>query len=260
MPSPAFSSRLLLALAIAVKVLGAALWCSAAPAWVCLGLFFVPDFFLLYQLLVPSSQQLCPAFTRFETSRPEIWLTIDDGPDPDDTPLILDLLDRHQAGATFFLIGARAARHPHLVADILQRGHEVGHHTHTHPAFTFWCAGPGRTRTELDNGLTALRAAGAQPRWFRAPVGIKNFFLNPALNARGLRCVGWNVRSLDSVSTNPAAVVARVMARVRPGAIILMHEGPSLATTVRVRALEGVLGALAARGLACVLPEPAQLR
>jgi peptidoglycan/xylan/chitin deacetylase (PgdA/CDA1 family) len=247
-------------LAIAVKVLGAALWCSAAPAWVCLGLFFVPDFFLLYQLIVPSSQQLCPVFTRFETSRREIWLTIDDGPDPDDTPRILDLLDRHQARATFFVIGERAARHPHLVADILRRGHEVGHHTHTHPAFTFWCAGPGRTRAELDDGLFALRAAGAQPRWFRAPVGIKNFFLNTALNARGLRCVGWSMRSLDSVSADPAKVVARVMARVSPGSIVLMHEGPKLAPAVRMHALEGLLSALTARGLACVLPDPGQLR
>ncbi len=260
MPSPAFHPRLLLTLAIAVKVLGAALWWSAAPAWVCLGLFFLPDFLLLYQLFVPSSQQLCPAFTRFETPRQEIWLTIDDGPDPDDTPKILDLLDRHHAHATFFLIGKRAARHPRLVADILRRGHEIGHHTHTHPAFTFWCAGPGRTRTELDDGLTALCATGAQPRWFRAPVGIKNFFLNRALNTRGLRCVGWSVRSLDSVSADPAMIVARVMARVHPGSIVLMHEGPALSSAVRVRALESLLAALAARGLACVLPEADQLR
>ena len=190
----------------------------------------------------------------------EVWLTIDDGPDARDTPRILDLLDLHRARATFFLIGDRAARFPELVREILRRGHEIGHHTQTHPLGGFWCATPSSVRRELDQGLATLAAAGAQPRWFRAPAGIKNLFLPRALTERGLRCVGWNVRSLDSISRDPAWVLARVMRQVQPGSIVLMHEGPPLDARVRVRALELVLNELAARKIDCVLPAPAQLR
>jgi peptidoglycan/xylan/chitin deacetylase (PgdA/CDA1 family) len=215
---------------------------------------------VFYQLFVPSSQRLCRVFTRFDTPRAEIWLTIDDGPDADDTPRILDLLDRHRARAAFFLIGARAAKHPELVAEILRRGHEIAHHTHTHPTRSFWCAGPGRVRAELDDGLAAIRAAGGQPRWFRPPVGIKSLFLGPILKERALECVGWSVRSHDSILRDPERVVRRVLDRLHPGAIVLVHEGEPLDPRVRVRAIERLLEELAARKFACVLPERTQLR
>jgi peptidoglycan/xylan/chitin deacetylase (PgdA/CDA1 family) len=254
--------RVMLTAAVACKVLAVGLWIFTSAHWIAIAGFFAPDFFVLYQLLAPSSQGICRVFTHFETTRPEIWLTIDDGPDAQDTPRILDLLDRHRARATFFVIGERAERAPALVAEILRRGHEVGHHTQTHPLRTFWCATPSRVRAELDEGFATLAAAaaGTRPRWFRAPAGIKGFFLAPALAERGLQCVGWNVRSLDSISRDPARVLARVKPRLQPGAIVLMHEGPSLDPRVRVRALELVLDELAARGLACVLPAPEQLR
>jgi peptidoglycan/xylan/chitin deacetylase (PgdA/CDA1 family) len=91
-------------------------------------------------------------------------------------------------------------------------------------------------------------------------VGIKSPFLGKALRQRGLRCVGWSVRSRDTVSRDPDRLAARVMQAVRPGAIVLMHEGASLDPRVRVRALEQVLVQLAARQLACVLPAPESLR
>ena len=252
--------RPMLLVSAAGKAAAVALWVRGGSPAAAVAFFFLPDFFLLYHLFVPSAQGLCRVGTRLATDRPEIWLTIDDGPDADDTPRILALLDRHQARATFFLIGERAARHPGLVAEILRRGHEVGHHTHTHPVGTFWCATPARVRAELDDGLAVFSRAGAHPRWFRAPVGIKNLFLGRALAERGLHCVGWSVRSLDSVSRDPAAVVARVMARLRPGSIVLMHEGAALDPRVRVRALELLLIALAERRFTCVLPAAGQLR
>jgi peptidoglycan-N-acetylglucosamine deacetylase len=243
----------------ALKVVSVALW-FAGWQGAALIVFFGTDVFLLHGVFVPSAQGICPVFTRFETDRSEIWLTIDDGPDPADTPRILDLLDGHGARATFFLIGERAANQPAIVAEIVRRGHEVAHHTHTHPARTFWCAGPARVRRELDAALAAMRPAGTPPRWFRPPVGIKNFFLGGELAKRGLRCVGWSVRSYDSIMRDPAKVAGRVMAKIRPGAIVVMHEGEWLDRNVRVRALELVLEALAARDVRCVLPPPAQLR
>jgi peptidoglycan/xylan/chitin deacetylase (PgdA/CDA1 family) len=252
--------RALLIISATGKAVAALLWAYTSWHWAAAGFFFLPDLFIFYQIFVPSAGVLCPVRTRFETSQPEIWLTIDDGPDEEDTPRILDLLDRHRARATFFLIGERAERYPHLVSEILRRGHQVGHHTHTHPMTTFWCASPRRVRAELDACLAALGRAGARPSLFRAPVGIKNLFLADELNRRGLTCVGWSVRSLDSVSRDPARVAARVIRSVRPGSIVLMHEGAFLDARVRVHALGLLLDQLDARRMACVHPSADQMR
>ena len=222
--------------------------------------YFVPDLWVLYHLFVPGAQGLCRNFTRFETDQPEIWLTIDDGPDPQDTPQLLDLLDRHRAKATFFVIGDRAARHPELLAEIVRRGHEVGHHTQTHPVAMFWCASQARVHAELDASLAVLGKSNIQPRWFRPPVGIKNFLLPAALAARHLQCVGWSIRSGDCHSRRPENVVARIMHRLHPGAIVLVHEGPSVPQPVRVNAIALLLEALGAKHYRCILPRPEQLR
>lgn len=240
------------------KVVAVLLWRQGGSPYIAAAAFFLPDVVLLYQLLAPSAQWVCRVFTHFATDRPEICLTIDDGPDEEDTPRILDLLDRHGARATFFLIGERAVRHPDLVAEIRRRGHEIGHHTHTHPLESFWCAGPLRVRAELDGSLPLFQSVSS--RWFRPPAGIKSFFLARALAERDLRCVGWSVRSRDTMSRDPGAVAERVMKRVQPGSIVLMHEGASLDPRVRVRALELLLEGLAARRFACVTPRLEQLR
>jgi peptidoglycan/xylan/chitin deacetylase (PgdA/CDA1 family) len=252
--------RAMLFVSAAGKAAAVLLWTLTSWRWAGAACFFLPDLFIIYQIFVPSAGMLCRVYTRFETARPEIWLTIDDGPDDEDTPRILDLLDRHGARATFFLIGERAERFPMLVSEILRRGHGVGHHTQTHPSATFWRATPARVRAEIDAGLLALGKSGANPSWFRPPVGIKNLFLADELRRRGLGCVGWNVRSRDSFSRDPEQVASRVMRSVRPGSIVLMHEGPFLARSVRVRALELLLERLSAVRMACVLPAAGQLR
>jgi peptidoglycan-N-acetylglucosamine deacetylase len=243
----------------AVKLAGFVVTLTGSP-WIGVALFIAPDLLVLLHLFAPAGAGLGEVLTRFETSRSEIWLTIDDGPDESDTPRILDALDRYGAKATFFLIGERAERHPGIVAEILRRGHDVAHHTHTHPVSNFWCATPARVRTELDRALAALRLGGAAPRWFRAPVGIKNPFLGPELARRGLRYVGWSIRSHDTSRQEPAIIVQRVLEQIRPGTIVLMHEGDCLSLSVRVHAIEQLLEALAARQFSCVLPAEQQLR
>jgi len=245
---------LLVLKAVAILLVLCGLWRAAVIVYV------VPDLWVLYNLFVPSAQGLCRSFTHFATGQPEIWLTIDDGPDPADTPQILDLLDRHQARATFFLIGERAAQQPDLVREIVRRGHEVGHHTHTHPVGSFWCASRTRLHAELDTAIGVLQPLGPALRWFRAPVGIKHLLLPRALSSRGLQCVGWSIRSGDSFSRKPEAVVARVMRELRPGAIVLVHEGRTVPPPIRVTAIAQLLEALARAGYRCILPAPAQLR
>ena len=113
---------------------------------------------------------------------------------------------------------------------------------------------------ELDDGLAALQQAGVRPHWFRPPVGIKNLFLSDALSRRELACVTWNVRSGDCVARDPDRVVSHVLKRIKPGSIILMHEGPAVPPLVRVEAIGRLLAALKARGVACVVPSAGQLR
>ncbi|MBL9205610.1 MAG: polysaccharide deacetylase family protein [Opitutaceae bacterium] len=241
-------------------VAGIVLWRAGIhPIWVG-AVLVVTGLPLAWALLVPGAQGLGPVVTRFETERREVWLTIDDGPDPEDTPRVLEVLARHRAHATFFVVGERADRHLPLIQEIVHRGHEVAHHTHTHPEATFWCARSGRVERELDDTLAVLSPIGVVPRWFRAPVGIKNVFLWTATAARGMRVVGWTVRSWDSVARDPEAVAKLVLRRVRPGSILLFHEGPRLRPAVRVAALDRTLKALTDAGYACVLPDPASLR
>jgi len=146
---------LLIILNLAGKVAALLVGWSAPAAG--LALWFGPDLLLAYHMFVPNASGLVRMHRRFATPRREVWLTIDDGPDPEDTPQIITLLAAQGARATFFVIGERAAAHPALIRAITAAGHEVAHHTYTHPLGAFWCASPARVARELDDGLAALR-------------------------------------------------------------------------------------------------------
>ena len=230
----------------------------AAPATT-LALWFLPDLLLAYHVFAPRAQGLVRTHCRFATDRREVWLTLDDGPDPEDTPRILELLATYGARATFFVIGEKALARPELIRVIAAAGHEVAHHTHTHPLAAFWCASPARVRRELDAGIEALRAAGVKPTRFRPPVGIKNFWLAAALRARGLTCVGWSARGLELRAGDAETVAARAVRGLAPGAILLLHEGPPVPAAIRVNAIRHVLERLREEGYQCVVPAPEQL-
>ncbi len=232
----------------------------ASPAPVtALALWLGPDALLAYHLFAMRAQGLVRTHRRFRTGRREVWLTIDDGPDPDDTPRILELLAAHGARATFFVIGENAARHPDLIRAIVAAGHEVAHHTHTHPLAWFWCASPRRVKHELEAGLAALRVTGVQPTRFRPPAGIKNLALGRALRARGLTCIGWSARGRESRRDDVDIVAARVLHHLAPGAILLLHEGPRVPPAIRLHAIRHVLQRLRDEGYRCVVPGPEQL-
>jgi peptidoglycan-N-acetylglucosamine deacetylase len=237
----------------------AALWVGWTAPAVALALWFGPDFLLAYHIFAPRAQGLLRTHRHFSTPRREVWLTIDDGPDPEDTPRILELLEAYGARATFFVIGENALRHPALVRAIADAGHEVAHHTHTHPLAMFWCAMPGRVRRELDEGLEALRRSGIIPTRFRPPAGVKNPWLEPILRDRGLTCVGWSVRGLEVWGGDAETVARRAVRGVRAGSILLLHEGPRVPAPIRVEAIRGVLEILREQGYRCVVPAPEQL-
>jgi peptidoglycan/xylan/chitin deacetylase (PgdA/CDA1 family) len=194
------------------------------------------------------------------TTGREVWLTIDDGPDPGSTPAVLELLGRHGARATFFLVGERVARHPELARRIVAAGHSIGIHTHTHPSWTFWCASPRRTAAEIDGCVAALLLANAPfEHYFRPPVGVRNPFLNPELASRGMVLVLWSGRGLEGGNKSPEAAIARIAHQIRPGGILLAHESGERPER-RLRYVGLLLEHLAREGYACVIPARESLR
>lgn len=209
-------------------------------------LFMVPVF-------LPNSRFYAPVLSRLPGSAPRVWLTIDDGPS-DQTPAVLDLLDRYQAKATFFLVGERALAQPDRVRQMLARGHALGNHSHRHPQTRFWRLGPAAMAAEIGECQKALTAiTGQPPRWYRSVVGMTNPFVAPALQQWQLTRVGWSARGYDGVDCQPAAVVERIAAQLGPGAIVLLHEGAAHGHNLAI--IEAVLQALQDRGLRAELPD-----
>jgi len=239
-----------------LKLIGLWLLIGMEHVWWGWLIFFSGGGVVLAQIFLPRAQGLCNVVTAFEPKGKEVWLTIDDGPDPEDTPAILDALAAHGAKATFFMIGDRAAEHPELVDQVLAGGHTIGTHTQTHPMRMYWIAGRACVRRELDDSLTTLNRAGHRIELYRSPVGIKNFFLRRALEERHLQYVAWTIRSGDALGRSVESVVRRVEKELRPGAILLMHEGSRLDPEVRVEAIRAVLAMLDQQDYSCVLPEP----
>ena len=219
--------------------------CRWHAALVCLGITAV---IMAYMALSPTTRLLGPVVTRLQQSS-GVLLTLDDGPDPETTPAVLDLLDHYQAKAVFYLIGDRVNRWPELAKEIVKRGHAVGNHSQTHPSASFWSLGPFRMWREI-NGCqeTLKRVLGIEPAWFRAPVGHYNSFVHQALAILRLRLMSWNCRGFDGTDNNVGRVLSRLDKDLKPGAIVLLHE----ATPQCVKVLEGVMQALAAKKLQVV--------
>jgi peptidoglycan/xylan/chitin deacetylase (PgdA/CDA1 family) len=178
--------------------------------------------------LWPRSRLLGPNLTRLPApaaERRQFALTLDDGPDPEITPRVLDLLDSHGVRATFFCIAQRAAQHPALVRDIVARGHDVQNHSHAH-RHNFSLSGPGALRREIERAQQVLaELTGQVPHCFRAPAGLRNPFLDPVLHRLGLHLVSWTRRGFDTVTPDPQRVLARLTHGMAPGDIVLLHDG-----------------------------------
>jgi peptidoglycan/xylan/chitin deacetylase (PgdA/CDA1 family) len=192
--------------------------------------------------------------------RREIALTFDDGPDPDVTPRILDLLDAARVRATFFPIAAEAQRHPALVREIVRRGHSVQNHTQRH-VHHFSLLGPRRMAAEIGTAQRTLEdLTGHEPRFFRAPAGVRNPLLGPLLHRFDLRLVSWTRRGYDTVHGSPARVLERLVRGLAAGDILLLHDGNAArapdGVPVSLVVLPALLAEIAQRGLhAVTLPQ-----
>ncbi len=226
-------------------------------AWrVLLAVFFANHAVLTFAGLWPRCSWLGENWTRLpaaSVSRREIALTIDDGPDPEVTPAVLDLLDHYRVKATFFCIGDKARRLPELCRDIVARGHAVENHSEAH-RHNFSLLGPRGYRRELEAAQDTFAAiTGRRPQFFRAPAGLRNPFLGPVLDSMGLRLAAWTRRGFDTRTGDAGVVLKRLLPGLQPGAILLLHDGNSARSTAGVPVILEVLPELlqqaSARGL-----------
>lgn len=158
-------------------------------------------------------------------ARREVAVTIDDGPEPEVTPAVLDLLEAAGARATFFCIADRARRHPELVREIVRRGHSVQNHSDVH-SHRFSLLGPRGFAREIEAAQAVLSGiAGEAPRFFRAPAGLRNPFLAPVLHRAGLVLASWTRRGYDTRERDPQRVLQRLTRGLAAGDILLVHDG-----------------------------------
>ncbi len=178
---------------------------------------------------IPRSTLLGPNRTTIDDPS-AVALTFDDGPDPEVTPQVLDVLERRGVKATFFLIGERASLHPKLVSQIVAAGHGVENHTQHHSSW-FCTYTLKQLRRECMTAQQAICDAGAPaPTRFRAPAGVRSPWLQPVLSQMGLELTSWSRRGFDTSQRDPGRVLRRLTQGLSAGEILLLHDGNAATT------------------------------
>ena len=193
-----------------------------------------------------SVQVFGELYQRVETPERVVALTFDDGPGPANTPVVLELLARHQVKATFFMVGRNIEQHRELAARVLAEGHQLGNHSYSHKRMVL--SSPSFIEEEISRTDALLREAGAQGEiLFRAPFGKKLFVL-PWLLARDHRkSILFDVVPDDHELQDADVLTSRVLGATRPGSIILFHDGWA-AKPGTLEAVDRVLRQLKAQG------------
>jgi peptidoglycan-N-acetylglucosamine deacetylase len=203
-----------------------------------------------------TNARLFGSVVRTRKDQPRLALTFDDGPDPRFTRAISSLLTRRGHHATFFVLGAHVRAHPQLVAQLIADGHEVASHGDDHRLLAF--ASPRALRKQLDTTERAVEDVLGRPPapLFRAPHGVRSPWLVGVARRCGYRVCGWDGRVFDTSSPGVEEIVARVQRLLRPGAVVLLHDGDGSGRAASrqetLAALRPILDEIDRRGLRSV--------
>jgi len=163
-------------------------------------------------------------YCRKSTQEKMLALTFDDGPHPEHTPRVLDVLKQYHVKATFFIIGERITGNEEIVKRIHADGHQTGNHSFTHKK-TFPLLGAKKMTADLlQCEQTLNRITGCRSKWFRPPFGITNPNVAKAVKMRGYQVAGWSIRSLDTIIQDREKVIRRVVSRLSSGCVVLLHD------------------------------------
>ncbi len=206
-------------------------------------------------VVFPQLRMYAPVVCRGPAGLRRVALTFDDGPHPVTTRRILAALAGTRHRATFFVLGAKARRHPDVLREIHASGHTIGLHGDEHDRLHAFRM-PGRVHDQLEWAAHAVEdATGVRPRFFRPPLGHTSVHATPGVRRAGMTVVAWSARGLDGMrSRTPDAVLARVARSVSDGAIVMLHDASEHDDfePASVRALPALLRLLDDRDLTSV--------
>jgi len=191
-----------------------------------------------------QAQQKEHLFCRGPVRKRHIALTFNDGPNPEITPGLLEILEKYQVPATFFLIGREALSQVGLTKEVVKAGHEVGNHTMNHVK----CSEESERELfrQIQDAQDAIRfASGEEARWFRPPFGDFDESQLHLPFRSGLSTVYWTTKIKDRESDDSNAIVKQIKSGLAPGAILSLHEK----RTCVVEAMKAVIHAIQAADL-----------
>lgn len=180
---------------------------------------------LYYATVSVRSQWLGRTYWRGRRDRNAVALTFDDGPSPD-TEGILDVLAEHNLSAAFFMVGREVESFPGIAQRVFAEGHEVGNHSYSHPLYLLQRASETRDQVKRAQDVIA-ETIGVTPMLARPPYGVRTPAYFGATRALGLHTVQWDVAGFDWKQLSPKQIADNVLRKVRPGSIILLHDGDS---------------------------------
>ena len=233
----------------------AAAWFGPPALWVVAVVLLAYVTVILGGVFFPRLGMYATVHCEAPAAAQKVALTFDDGPHPHTTLAVLDILEQHEAVATFFVVGHKVDQYPAVVREIVARGHALGLHGYRHDRL-FALKPPAYVADDIEKTRAAVeRACGVRPKLFRPPIG----FVSPRTAAGARRAqaplVGWSARAYDGTAgVSPASVVRRIEGGLRSGAIVLLHDAAENEdfTPAAVEALPRILEAIQRRGLTTV--------
>lgn len=187
---------------------------------------------------------------RYPTDERIVALSFDDGPDPRYTLPIIKTLNDRGVKATFFVVGSQAEKHPDIISDMVRHGHEIGNHTWSHPEMDIIQLNALISEVKDTNELISQHT-GQQITYFRPPKGVLTSDAREELGRMGFITVLWAIGIENSSAKTPEQMAQRVLNRIKPGDIILLHDG-RLDRSTTVKALPLLLDGLTQKGYRAV--------
>lgn len=162
--------------------------------------------------------------SKVKSTTSHVILSFDDGPDSIHTIEILRILKKHSISAIFFVIGEKAEKHPEILTQIHSEGHIIGNHTYSHPNL-FSTLSSKKVQEEIEKCDSVIQSILKQEiRFFRPPIGYTNPNIARALKKLNKQSIGWELRSYDTVLSNPKALKERLLKLIKPCQIVLLHD------------------------------------